>query len=682
MKLFSIFIAIIISMMISGTAGSQNIAKQAKPIDQANMDLSVKPCDNFFQYANGAWLKNNPIPAAYNQWGSFNILAEQNNEILKSILEDAETDKSAPAGSNKRKVGDFYAVGLDSAGIEAQGIKPITGDLDKIAAIKDMKDVKAEIARLHSFGINVLFAFGSEQDPKNSTEVIGEVHQSGLGLPERDYYFADDVRSKMIRDEYVKHMIAMFKLIGDNEAKAAASAQSVMVFETRLAKASRKLADLRDPDKNYNKMTQEQLAALTPAFEWKRFFTDLGWSNPGSVDVGQPEFFTEVNAMLGSVTAADWQNYLRWMVVNNSAGALSSPFVAESFHFRGTIMTGAKEMLPRWKRVRAVVDRGLGEAVGEVYVGKTFPPEAKSRALELVKNIKIALREHINAIGWMDDSTKQAALKKLNAIVVKIGYPDKWRDYSKLEIDRTSYLADIRRSSQFACNREIDKIGKPVDRTEWGMTPQTVNAYYDPSMNEIVFPAGILQPPFFDFKADDAVNYGGIGVVIGHEISHGFDDQGSKFDAEGNLKVWWTSETRKNFDGRTTVLAQQFDAVIPIDSIHINGKATLGENIGDLGGLAIAYTALKNTLKRKTVELIDGFTPEQRFFLSFAQVWRRNVRPEQLRMQLKVDVHSPAEFRVNASLPNLQAFYDAFNCDKTGAMYLPPEKRAMIWNLK
>jgi putative endopeptidase len=370
------------------------------------------------------------------------------------------------------------------------------------------------------------------------------------------------------------------------------------------------------------------------------------------------------------------------MVVNNSAGALSSPFVAESFHFRGTIMTGAKEMLPRWKRVRAVVDRGLGEAVGEVYVGKTFPPEAKSRALELVKNIKIALREHINAIGWMDDSTKQAALKKLNAIVVKIGYPDKWRDYSKLEIDRTSYLADIRRSSQFACNREIDKIGKPVDRTEWGMTPQTVNAYYDPSMNEIVFPAGILQPPFFDFKADDAVNYGGIGVVIGHEISHGFDDQGSKFDAEGNLKVWWTSETRKNFDGRTTVLAQQFDAVIPIDSIHINGKATLGENIGDLGGLAIAYTALKNTLKRKTVELIDGFTPEQRFFLSFAQVWRRNVRPEQLRMQLKVDVHSPAEFRVNASLPNLQAFYDAFNCDKTGAMYLPPEKRAMIWNLK
>jgi putative endopeptidase len=455
-----------------------------------------------------------------------------------------------------------------------------------------------------------------------------------------------------------------------------------MTFETQLAKASRKRVDLRDPDKNYNKMTQEQLTALAPAFDWKRYFTDLGWSNPGSVDVGQPEFLKEVNIMLGTVPIETWKNYLRWRIVSNSANSLSSAFVAENFHFRGTIMTGAKEMQPRWKRIRGGMDYLLGEAVGEVYVAKAFPPEAKARALELVNNIKLALREHINTITWMDNATKQAALKKLDAIVVKIGYPDKWRDYTKLTIDRTSYLENVRHAAHFAMQREIDKIGKPVDRTEWGMSPQIVNAYYNPSMNEIVFPAGILQPPFFNFKADDAVNYGGIGVVIGHEISHGFDDQGSKFDAEGNLKMWWTPETRKKFDERTGMLAHQFDGFVPIDSLHVNGSMTLGENIGDLGGLAIAYTAMENTLKGKKVEPIDGFTPEQRFFLSFAQVWRRNVRPERLRMQVKTDFHSPAELRVNGSLPNLQAFYDAFGCGQDGKMYLAPEKRALIWNLK
>jgi len=515
-----------------------------------------------------------------------------------------------------------------------------------------------------------------------SGEVIGELHQSGLGLPNRDYYVADDARSKKIREEYVKHMTAMFKLVGDNDAAASAGANSVMAFETRLAKASRSLADLRDPDKNYNKMTQDQLSALVPSMEWKRFFTDLGWASPGNVDVGQPEFFKEVNAMMGSVPLNEWKEYLRWKVISSSAPALSSPFVAENFRFRGTVLTGATEMQPRWKRIRETIDRSMGEALGEVYVAREFPPEAKTRALELVRNIRTALRQHINSLSWMDDATKQAALKKLDAIAVKIGYPDKWRDYSKLNIDRTSYLENIKHASRFAVDREINKIGKPVDKTEWGMSPPTVNAYYNPSMNEIVFPAGILQPPFFNFKADDAVNYGGIGVVIGHEISHGFDDQGSKFDADGNLEVWWSAGTRKNFDSRTSILEKQFDAVIPIDSLHINGKATLGENIGDLGGLAIAYTALENSLQGKSVDRIDGFTPEQRFFLSFAQIWRRNVRPERLRMQLKTDVHSPAEYRVNASVPNLKSFYDAFDCGGTGAMFIPPEKRAYIWNLK
>jgi putative endopeptidase len=682
MKNYSAVLAIVIVFIIAGEAMCQSTNPQMKAIDPANMDITIKPCDDFFHYANGMWLKNNTIPAAFDQWGSFNILAEQNSDVLHDILEDATKDKTAPLGSNKQKTGDFYATGMDSATIEALGAKPITEYLTSIDAIKDKNDVIVVLTRLYPIYTRILFGFGSEQDPKNSSEVIGEVHQGGLGLPDRDYYFADDDRSKKIREEYVKHMIVMLKLVGDDEGMAAAEAKSIMAFETRLAKSSRTRVERRDPEKNYNKMTQEQLAALTPAMNWKNFFVGIGWNNPSFVDVGQPEFFQTVNTMLDSVSIKDWKSYFRWKVISASANALSSSFVQESFHFNGTILSGTKEMQPRWKRIREVIDRSMGEALGEVYVAKAFPPAAKARALDLVKNIREALRQHINAISWMDDTTKQAALKKLDAIIVKIGYPDKWRDYSSLRIDRTSFGDNIRRARNFEMAYEINKIGKPVDRTEWGMTPPTVNAYYNPSMNEIVFPAGILQPPFFNFKADDAVNYGGIGVVIGHEISHGFDDQGSKFDADGNLKMWWSAETRKKFDARTTVLAKEFDTYIPIDSAHINGALTLGENIGDLGGLAIAYTALENTLKGKKTELIDGFTQEQRFFLSYAQVWRRNVRPERLRMQLKTDPHSPAEYRVNGSLPNLQAFYDAFGCGETGAMYLSPGKRAMIWNLK
>ncbi len=675
-----IFTGFAVALALNIAAG-QDLSPQAKPIDPTNMDLSVKPCDDFFHYANGIWMKNHQIPAAYDQWGSFNILAEQNNVVLKGILENAAADASAPQGTNKRKIGDFFAAGMDSAAIEAMGWKPIAGDLKRIDAIKNSKEVEAELALLHALNVQPVFGFGSEQDPKSSTEQIGEIHQGGLGLPERDYYFATDERSKKIREAYVVHMTAMFALVGDDTATAAWEARSVMTSETRLAKASRRRVDLRDPDKNYNKMTQEQLASLAPSIDWKKFFVEAGWQKPGNVDVGQPEFFKEVDSMMTSLSVADWKSYFRWRIISTSSNALSSVFVTESFHFR-SILTGAKEMQPRWKRIRAMVDGSMGEAVGEVYVAKAFPPEAKARALEMVNNIKSALREHIKAITWMDDSTKEAALKKLDAIVVKIGYPDKWRDYSKLTIDRSSFVSDLRRASQFAMEREIAKIGKPVDRTEWGMTPQMVNAYYNPSMNEIVFPAGILQPPFFDFRADDAVNYGGMGVVIGHEISHGFDDEGSKFDAEGNLKMWWSADTRKKFDERTEVLANEFDGFVPIDSLHVNGHQTLGENIGDLGGLSIAFTAMENAMKGKKVEPIDGFTPEQRFFLSYAQLWRSNTRPERLRLQVKTDFHSPGEYRVNGPLRNLQSFYDAFGCGKAGAMYLPPEKRALIWNLQ
>ena len=663
-------------------ASGQVLKEQTKPIDPRNMDLSVQPCDNFYLYANGTWIKNNPIPPAYSSWGSFTELAERNNEVLHSILENAANEKTASEGSNLQKIGDFYATGMDTVKIESLGWQPIAEDLKRIDAVTTIEGVQTEIARLHAEGAGGLFGFRSGQDLKNSSLVIGQLSQGGLGMPDRDYYVAEDARSKKLRDEYESHVAAMFKLVGDDQNSASRAASNVMTIETRLAKASRTRVERRDPDKNYNKMTQEQLAALAPTFEWKKFFVGAGWSDPSDVNVGQPDFFKEVNTMMSDVPVAQWKDYLRWRVISSAAPYLSSGFVNEDFRFHGEELTGAKELQPRWKRVKSVIDRLMGEALGQLYVAKVFPPQAKVRAMQMVNNLKEAMREHIKHLDWMDDVTKQAALKKLDAFGVKIGYPDKWRDYSSLHIDRTSYFGNVRRAIEFSVQYNINKIGKPVDKTEWGMTPPTVNAYYTPSRNEIVFPAGILQPPFFDFKADDAVNYGGMGAVIGHEISHGFDDQGSKFDAEGNLKSWWSPETRRKFEARTAVLVKQFDGYVAVDSLHVNGKLTLGENIGDLAGLSIAYTALENTLRNKTIEVIDGFTPEQRFFLSWAQVWRRNVRPQQLRLQVRTDPHSPSEFRTNGPLSDLQEFYDAFNCGKKGAMYIAPENRARIWNYR
>ncbi|MGA2623762.1 MAG: M13 family metallopeptidase [Bacteroidota bacterium] len=682
MKHSTVLKVLLAVFIIAAYATAQNLTSQSKPIDPKNMDLSVKPCDNFYQYANGTWIKNNTIPPAFSQWGSFTELGERNNDVLHEILQDAAKDRTAPKGSNRQKIADMYATGMDSITIESLGWKPIAGDLERIDAIKDVAVVQAEIARLHTFGAGGVFGFSSGQDLKNSSEVIGQLSQGGLGMPDRDYYLTDDEKSKKLRDDYNAYIAAMFELVGSDDASAASAAKSIMVVETRLAKASRTRVERRDPDKNYNRMSQKDLSALTPAFEWNRFFVSVGWSTPGDVNVGQPEFFKEVNAMLKDIPLESWKNYLKWRVLNGSAPSLSSAFVNEHFKFHGAALTGAKELQPRWKRIKNVIDGLMGEALGELYVAKAFPPQAKARAMEMVNNIKAALREHIGKLQWMDDSTKIAALKKLDAFGVKIGYPDKWRDYSSLSIDRSSYLENVRRASAFMTQFQINKIGKPVDKTEWGMSPPTVNAYYNSSRNEIVFPAGILQPPFFDFNADDAVNYGGMGAVIGHEISHGFDDQGSKFDADGNLKMWWTPQTRKKFEERTAVLAKEFDGFVAIDTLHVNGKLTLGENIGDLGGLSISFTALEHSLKGKKTELIDGFTPEQRFFLSYAQVWRRIVTPEQLRLQVKTDSHSPANFRVNGPLVNLQEFYDAFHCGQEGTMFVPPEKRAMIWNYR
>jgi len=658
---------------------ARQTTEKVPALDPVNMDLSVQPCIDFYQYANGAWLKRNPIPPEFSRWGSFQILAEKNTVVLKGILEEAARNKGASQGTNSQKIGDFYSAGMDTATIEALGWKQIEADLNRIATIKNVAGIQEELARFHMAGVGGVFGLFANQDQKNSTQVVAHLGQGGLGLPDRDYYVSDDPKLKQNREDYVTHMTAMFKLLGDEEADAAMAAKTVLAFETRLAKASFTRVERRDPEKNYNKMTQGQLEVMAPAFDWRQFFVAVGLTDPGDVVVGQPPFFKEVSAMLKDVPLKDWKTYLRWRLVNSAANALSSAFVNESFRFNGTILTGTKELQPRWKRISQVINGAMGEALGELYVARAFSPQAKARAKEMVNNLLASMKEHIQTLDWMDETTRAAALKKLSTFNVKIGYPDKWRDYSGLIIDRTSYLVNLRRAAEFNFRYNISKIGKPVDPTEWGMTPPTVNAYYSATRNEIVFPAGILQPPFFNPDADDAVNYGGMGAVIGHEISHGFDDQGSKYDADGNLKMWWTPETRKKFEERTNLVVKQFDNYVAIDSLHVIGKLTLGENIGDFAGLSIAYTALEKTLAGKPKQLIDGFTPQQRFFLAWAQIWRTNSTPEALRLQVRTDSHSPARFRTNGPLSNIPGFYEAFGCAEGSPMVRPQEVRPKIW---
>lgn len=672
--------ALVFLLVLGTLLNAQTTApKQTRGLDPKNIDPSVKPSDNFYQYANGGWLAKNPIPPEYSSWGSFTELGELNNLVLKDILEQAAQNTNAPKGSNEQKIGDFYATGMDSARIEALEAKPIEADLKRVEAIEDQAGLEAGIARLHKYGTRPAFNFFASQDLKNSEMVIAQLGQGGLALPDRDYYVAEDDKSKKIREEYLGHIAKMFELLGDDAVTASAGAKTVIAIETRLAKASLTRVERRDPEKNYHKMTLAELKALSPNFDWNRYFTGIGVSNPGDLNVAQPDFFKEVSKMMKDVPLNDWKVYLRWHLLRDAAEGLSSPFVNESYRFYGTILTGAKELQPRWKRIRGVINGLLGEALGELYVAKAFSPQAKARAKEMVNNLLASMRDHITNLAWMDDATKKEALKKLSSFGVKIGYPDEWRDYSKLEIDRTSYIENVRRASAFAFEYNISKIGKPVDRKEWGMTPPTVNAYYSPTRNEIVFPAGILQPPFFDPDADDAVNYGGMGAVIGHEISHGFDDQGSKFDADGNLKDWWTPESRKKFEERANGVARQFDSYVAIDTLHVNGKLTLGENIGDLGGLSISFSALQEALQGKPRTKIDGFTPEQRFFLAWAQIWRRNARPEAIRLQVRTDPHSPAQFRTNGPLSNMTEFYQAFGCTDGDPMMRPANERAKIW---
>jgi len=642
-----------------------------------NLDKSCKPCDDFYQFAMGGWMKNNPIPADRPSWGTSAELQEKNQKELRQIVESSASAK-ATHGSNEQKVGDFYATCMDSSAIEAAGIKPLAPQLDAINAMNDRNALLAEVAALHNEGIQALFDFSSTQDFADSTKVIGDADQGGLGMPDRDYYTRDDERSKQLRTDYLAHISKMFQLAGDPAEKAAAEAQTVMNIETALAKASLTNVQLRDPKANYHKLATAELKQLTPDWSWDSFFANVHLAGLPETNIGQPDFFKEMDHQLTATPLSDWKTYLRWHVIHNNAPALSDAFVQENFNFYGKRLSGTAELQPRWKRCVQSTNRNIGEALGQVYVEKYFPPEAKAHAREMVQNLISALRSDIPTLSWMNPETKKAAIEKLEAFNIKIGYPDKWRDYSKLNIERSSYAVNLRRAASFENARELAKIGKPVDRNEWGMTPPTVNAYYNPTMNEIVFPAGILQPPFYDPKADDAVNYGGMGAVIGHEISHGFDDQGSQFDGQGNLRNWWTADDRKNFDERATCVEKQFDTYEVEPGLHQNGKLVLGESIGDLGGLAISYAAYEKSLEGKPrPKDLDGFTPEQRFFLGWAQVWGTNQRPEAARLQANTNPHPLARFRGNGPLSDMATFAQAWGCKKGDPMVR--EQACKIW---
>jgi len=646
-------------------------------IDPKNFDPAAKPQDDFNQYANGGWLKANPVPPAYGSWGAFNEVDEANKVALHDILE--KTAKAANPTAIERHVGDFYASGMDEAAIEAAGLTPLRPELARIDSIQTRADLVAAVAHLHRIGVGACFAFSSEQDLKDSTRMIATAGQGGLSLPDRDYYLREDEKSKQLREQYAAHVAKMFELTGDSTEAAKARSAAVLRIEMALAKGSKKRTELRDPDANYHKLAPADVQKLTPHFDWNVYFAGIGLNQPGDVDVAQPEFFQAFNTQVAEAPIADWQSYLRWQLVHASAPYLGAVLVNENFDFYGRKLNGLKQLRERWKRVLDTVDHQIGEELGQLYVATYFPPESKTRMLSLVANLRAALRDRLQTIAWMDEPTRAAALKKLDAFGVKIGYPDKWIDYSSLTIDRGSFLGNVFRASDFGFRRQLAKIGKPVDRTEWEMTPPTVNAYYSPTMNEIVFPAGILQPPFFDAKADDAVNYGGIGAVIGHEMTHGFDDEGRKFDARGNLTDWWSEESTKRFNDRSKAIVEQFNDYVAVDDIHVNGELTQGENIADLGGLKIAYAALQKALAGKPRQAIGGFTPEQRFFLSWATVWHTNRRAEQARIFATIDPHSPPALRINGPLSNLEEFFTAFSVPEGAEMRRPVAKRVDIW---
>jgi putative endopeptidase len=648
-----------------------------KGVEVSIMDQSIKPSEDLFRFANGTWLKNNPIPASEANWGAFNELQEKNNTLLRTIIEEAAR-ANAPKGSIKQKVGDFYAVAMDTLKLEKEGLKPIEQDLKKIDQAKSTEDVIRIIADFHKYGTGSLFGLYVTQDQKKSDEYIAYLNQGGLGLPDRDYYLKEDDNSKKIREEYIDHIGKIFTLAGKKEM-ASNAPKIIMAMETDLAKASMTNVELRDDEKQYHKFTYAELNKSYPASRWETYFQAVGIPKIENLIVSQPDFFAKANEMMSSYSLNDWKVYLTWSLLNEAADKLGADLEKQNFKFYGTVLSGTKEMRPRWKRMISATNVALGEAVGQLYVEKAFSPESKKRVNEMVDNLMAAYKERIINLDWMSETTKQKALEKLAAFNRKLGYPDKWRDYTPLTINRESYYSNSVNAQNFRFNRMISKLGKPIDRTEWGLTPQTINAYYSAQKNEIVFPAAIMQPPFFNADADDAVNYGAIGAVIGHEITHGFDDQGSRYDKDGNMLDWWTAEDRKKFDERTKKIVDQFNNYKALDDLNVNGELTLGENIADLGGLTMAYAAYQRSLKGRQRSNIEGFTPEQRFFIGWAQVWRVNYRPESLRRLVLTNVHSPENFRAIGAPSNLTEFYEAFNVKPGDPMHRDENLRAKVW---
>ncbi|MBN2280517.1 MAG: hypothetical protein JXQ65_08055 [Candidatus Marinimicrobia bacterium] len=689
-KLITSGLVIIVLLFAACNQKAQKVETNASPeasmtisyengFDLSTMDKSVKPGDDFFHFVNGTWVKNAVIPADKSRWGSFMELREENVNRLKTVFEKAQSSQ-AKTGSAMQKIGDLYAMGMDLVTINKLGYSPIKADLEAIDAMESSADVEEMIAQMHLNGFSPLFGFGGNPDLENSEMTITWVVQGGLGLPDKDYYLEETGRAPEIRKQYGQHITKMFLLVDYSEADAQAAAEKIMALETRLAKVTMARAEMRNPLVLVNKMELAKLDHdICPNFHFTKFFETIGLGDPGIVNVIPSPFFTEVSAMIHDIPVAQWKLYLKWELLNSSAGFLSEDFVQQDFEFYSKFLNGQLEMAPRWKTVSGVVNGSLGELVGEIYVAQYFPPEAKERMMVLVSNLKEAYKERIEQLEWMSAETKTKALHKLESFGVKIGYPDEWKDYSKLEIKKDSYYDNIKRVRNFNFQDGLSKINKPKDPKEWHMSPQTVNAYYNPTNNEIVFPAAILAPPFFNMKADDPVNYGAIGAVIGHEMTHGFDDQGRKYAANGNLEMWWTDEDSERFNQRAEVLLNQYGEYTLNDSLKLNTQLTAGENIADLGGLTLAYYALQKQLKAHPAKTIDGFTPEQRFFLGFGQVWRSIARDEFLASQMKTDPHPPGILRANGTVRNLDAFYEAFKVTEGDELYLAPEERARIW---
>ncbi len=669
-------LAALCMMVASCDNGGQNQLTSGLHLE--NFDTSVTPGTDFYQYATGGWQKNNPLPAAYSRFGSFDKLAEDNNVRIRGIVEELAAQEN-PAGSVAQKIGTLYNVVMDSVKLNNDGYEPIKADLEDINNFTDRKSLYKKLAQLSQIGVRTYFGLGVSADDKNSKENAVQMGQGGLSMGQRDYYLEEDEATVRIREAFKSHVVKLLMLCGFDQAKAEQTRDIVMDVETRLAKAFRSRVEMRDPEANYNKISLDDLKKQYPTFEWDTYLSEVGLNGVKEIIVGQPNSLKEAADIINTLPAAQQKLYLQWKLIDAAAGTLSDDIVAENFDFNSRVMRGTTEQLPRWRRAVGVVGSALGEGVGQMYVEKYFPAEAKERMKTLVANLQEALGERIRGLEWMSEETKAKALEKLSTFYVKIGYPDKWRDYSELEIKNDSYWDNMKRVSRWGSAYRMSQFGKPVDRDEWGMTPQTVNAYYNPTTNEICFPAGILQYPFFDMNADDAFNYGAIGVVIGHEMTHGFDDQGRQYDKDGNLKDWWTEADAEEFKKRAQVMVDFFSAIEVTPGVFGNGSLTQGENIADHGGLKVAFQAFKNATKDNPLPDKDGYTPEQRFFLAYATVWGQNITEAEIRNRTKSDSHALGKWRVDGALPQIDAWYEAFNIQPTDKMYIEKEKRVNVW---